>query len=218
MQIENQDWVVERAMEAGACLCPQCGALNEAQVGSECEVCSTHLELRKMYSLQRTVAWLITAVVLYVPANVWPIMTTRYLGTPTESTIVGGVVQLWHHGSYFPASIIFFASVVVPVAKVMSLSWLCWISSMGYRLSRPQHIKLYAVTELLGRWSMIDICVVAVLVALVQFGALLRIESGAAGLAFAGVVICTMFAAHSFDPRLIWDAIAKRRLEESKNG
>lgn len=200
--------VVILAAESGRCLCDRCGSLNDG--AGECSVCSAELELRKPFSLQRTVAWLITAVVLYVPANVWPIMTTSYLGNPTESTIIGGVVQLWHHKSYFPASIIFFASVMVPIAKIMSLSWLCWLSSFGYRMSRPRHTKLYEITELLGRWSMIDICVVAVLVSLVQFGALLKIESGAAGLAFAGVVISTMFAAHSFDPRLIWDAIARQ--------
>lgn len=209
---------VVRAAEEGQLLCPRCGALTSAATGSSCGVCAERLEPRKPYSIQRTVAWLITAAVLYIPANFLPIMTTRYLGSPTESTIVGGVIQLWHHKSYLPASIIFVASVMVPVAKILSLAWLCWVSSFGYRLSRPQHTKLYALTELLGRWSMIDICVVAVLVALVQFGSLLRIESGAAGLAFAGVVICTMFAAHAFDPRLIWDAIARRKKERLGDG
>lgn len=218
MLTDSKSEAIERAMDRGTCLCSHCGTLNEEGAGSACSVCDSDIVFRKPHSLQRTVAWLITAVVLYVPANVLPIMTTRYLGAPTESTIVGGVVQLWHHKSYFPAGIIFFASVMVPVAKIISLSWLCWISSVGYRLSRAQHTKLYAVTELLGRWSMIDICVVAVLVGLVQFGSLLKIESGAAGLAFAGVVICTMFAAHAFDPRLIWDAIARRKKEESENG
>lgn len=218
MRTDTSSSVVRRASITGACLCTRCGTLNETPKESGCVVCSAPLEQRKADSLQRTVAWLITAVVLYVPANVWPIMTTSYLGSPTESTIVGGVIQLWHHKSYLPAGIIFVASVMVPVAKMMSLAWLCWISSFGYRLSQPRHTKLYEITELLGRWSMIDICVVAVLVALVQFGSLLRIESGVAGLAFAGVVICTMFAAHAFDPRLIWDAIARRKEEERENG
>lgn len=204
---------VLRAAEEGQLLCSRCGSLNTGSPRSNCGVCSRTLEPRKPHSLQRTVAWLVTALVLYVPANFLPIMTTRYLGAPTESTIVGGVIQLWHHKSYLPATIIFVASVMVPVAKIMSLAWLCWVSSFGYCSSRRQHTKLYGLTELLGRWSMIDICVVAVLVALVQFGSLLRIESGTAGLSFAGVVISTMFAAHAFDPRLIWDAIARREEE-----
>lgn len=218
MPIRSVENRVYRAADSGRCLCERCGSLNEAGAGKSCAVCASPLEARRPHSLQRTVAWLLTAVVLYVPANTLPIMTTRYLGAPTESTIVGGVIQLWHHESYFPASIIFLASVVVPVAKILSLAWLCWISSFGYRQSREQHSKLYEWTELLGRWSMVDVCVVAVLVSLVQFGSLLRIESGAAGLAFAGVVISTMFAAHAFDPRLIWDAIAKRKCEESRDG
>ncbi|EDY80886.1 Paraquat-inducible protein A [Verrucomicrobiia bacterium DG1235] len=201
-----------RAVELGGRLCSVCGRVSEADA---CGVCEAELRERKPHSLQRTVAWLITAVVLYVPANVWPIMTTSYLGSPTESTIIGGVVQLWLHGSYLVAGIIFLASVMVPIAKILSLAWLCWISSAGYRLSRPQHTKLYALTELLGRWSMVDICVVAVLVSLVQLGGLLKIESGTAGLAFAGVVISTMFAAHAFDPRLIWDAMARQEEEFS---
>lgn len=201
---------VLRSIDQGRKLCGRCGSLSERLEESHCELCEAELHPRKTDSLQHTVAWLITAVVLYVPANLWPIMRTSYLGSPTDSTIVGGVIQLWHHGSYLVAGIIFLASVMVPIAKILSLCWLCWISSAGYKMSRPGHTKLYEITELLGRWSMIDICVVAVLVALVQLGGLLKIESGAAGLAFAGVVISTMFAAHSFDPRLIWDAIARQ--------
>ncbi|WP_345785719.1 paraquat-inducible protein A [Pelagicoccus sp. SDUM812002] len=218
MSTDRVEIVTRRAAAEGACLCLHCGTLNKLGSASRCELCSSKIEPRRHNSLQRTLAWLVTAVVLYLPANLLPIMRTSYLGSPTESTIVGGVIQLWHHQSYLPAGIIFLASVIVPVAKILSLFWLCWISSGGYRISRSQHSKLYALTELLGRWSMIDICVVAVLVALVQFGGLLKIESGPAGLAFAGVVISTMLAAHAFDSRLIWDAVAKRREEEMNHG
>lgn len=215
--MEGKQDKVLRSLDQGGLLCPHCGSLSKSLDESLCELCEAELHHRKPGSLQHSVAWLVTAVVLYVPANLWPIMRTSYLGSPTDSTIVGGVVQLWHHGSYLVAGIIFLASVMVPIGKILSLSWLCWISSYGYRMSRPGHTKLYRITELLGRWSMIDICVVAVLVALVQLGGLLKIESGSAGLAFAGVVISTMFAAHAFDPRLIWDAIA-RQGGESKDG
>lgn len=193
--------------------CVACGAVTEA-VDAACPMCGSRVEARHHASLQHAVAWLVTAAVLYVPANTWAIMRTSRFGATTDSTIVGGVLQLWHHHSYLIASVIFFASVLVPLAKMMSLGWLCWIASFGYRLSRPQHVTLYRITELLGRWSMIDVCVVAVLVALVRLGALFTIDPGPAGLAFAGVVIATMLSAHAFDPRLIWDAIERREAED----
>lgn len=168
-------------------------------------------------SVQHTLAWLVTAVVLYVPANVYPIMMTHQFGRESGNTILGGVVQLMHHGSYLVAGIIFLASVVFPVAKILAVGWLCFVSTVGYRLSDRRHMRLYALTELLGRWSMVDVCVVAVLVSLVQMGGIFRITSGSAGLAFAGMVVATMLAAHSFDPRMIWLAI-ERREKESNDG
>ena len=134
-------------------------------------------------------------------------MTTNQLGRPVDSTILGGVVLLIHHGSYPIAAVIFIASVLVPISKLLALSWLCWSVSRHHRSSHKQRTRLYRATELVGKWSMTDVFVVAILVALIQLGGLLRITAGPAAIAFGGVVIVTMVAAESFDPRLIWDQL-----------
>jgi paraquat-inducible protein A len=156
-------------------------------------------------SLQRTLALLFTAMLLYIPANVLPIMTTTQLGTTEPSTILGGVVLLIHHESYPIAAVIFIASVMVPTGKMISILWLCWGVSRGQKTSHRQRTKMYRVTEFVGKWSMTDVFVVAILVALIQMGGLLTINAGSAAIAFGGVVVVTMLAAESFDPRLIWD-------------
>lgn len=155
-------------------------------------------------SIQRTWAWLITSVLLYLPANFLPIMYTSRLGAPRGSTILGGVVTLWHHGSYPIATIIFVASVLVPVGKILILVWLCLSCQRRSVDSIQRKTEFYRITELVGRWSMVDVFVVGVLVALIQFGALMSIVPGPAALAFAGMVVTTMLAAASFDPRLLW--------------
>ena len=172
-----------------------------------CPRCRAPLPLRVPGSLQRTAALLITAVVLYIPANVLPIMTTAQLGSSIDSTILGGVVLLMQMGSYPVAAVIFIASVLVPLGKMFALVALCWSVARG-EVARPrERTVLYRVTEFVGRWSMVDVFVVAILVALIQLGGLLSIRPGPAALAFCGVVIVTMVAAESFDPRLIWDRL-----------
>ena len=172
-----------------------------------CPRCGAALHLRKPQSLQRTVALLITASLLYIPANVLPIMTTEQLGRATDSTILGGVILLVHYGSYPIAAVIFIASVLVPLGKLVALCWLCWSVARRHATSHRERTVLYRATELIGKWSMVDVFVVTVLVALIHLGGVLRITPGAAALAFAGVVIVTMLAAESFDPRLIWDQL-----------
>lgn len=176
-----------------------------------CPLCGASLHLRKPDSLQRTVALLITASLLYIPANVLPIMTTSQLGRPLESTILGGVVLLIHHGSYLIAAVIFIASVLVPLGKLSALSWLCWSLRRGYDTAHHQRTRLYRATELVGKWSMTDVFVVAILVGLIQLGGILRITAGSAAIAFGGVVIVTMLAAEAFDSRLIWDQLGDDR-------
>ena len=170
-----------------------------------CPRCGARLHLRKPESLQRTAALLITAALLYIPANVLPIMTTEQLGRAIDSTILGGVVLLVHHGSYPIAAVIFVASVLVPLGKLVALSWLCWSVARRHATSHRERTILYRATELIGKWSMVDVFVVTILVALIRLGGVLRVTPGAAALAFSGVVIVTMLAAESFDPRLIWD-------------
>jgi len=172
-----------------------------------CPRCQAALHLRKPDSLQRTLALLITASLLYIPANLLPIMTTDQLGRATDNTILGGVVVLIHHGDYPIAAVIFIASVLVPLGKLLALFWLCWSVSRRQPTSHHERARLYRAAEMVGKWSMTDVFVVAILVALIHLGGILLITPGAAALAFGGVVIVTMLAAHAFDPRLIWDQL-----------
>ncbi|MGI9304170.1 MAG: paraquat-inducible protein A [Gammaproteobacteria bacterium] len=187
--------------------CHTCGKLSGLELG-HCPRCGSSLHLRTPNSLQKTLALLITACILFIPANVLPIMYTEQLGRVTASTIVGGVVTLWEHGSYPIALVIFIASVLIPLAKIIVMFWLCWSVSSHSQAEPAQRTLLYRITEFVGRWSMIDVFVVAILVALIQLAGLLVIRPGTAALAFAGVVMVTMVAAASFDSRLIWDAIS----------
>jgi paraquat-inducible protein A len=203
--------VSETAASRNLALCHICCKLAPPQQHA-CPRCGAALHLRKTDSLQRTLALLITACVLYVPANVYPIMITDQLGSTEESTILGGVILLINLGSVPVAVVIFVASVMVPMSKFLAMYYLVWSVNAKHPASGRQRTLLYQLTELIGKWSMVDVFVVAILVALVHLGGILVIRPGIAALSFAGVVIVTMLAAHSFDPRLIWD-----RLEESND-
>lgn len=161
-------------------------------------------EAQASESIQRTWALLLTACILYIPANVLPIMYTELFGQETPNTIIGGVISLWESGSYPVALVILFASVVVPVAKIVILAWLNFSVQREKTSSQKLRVRYYRITEAVGRWSMIDVFVVAVLVALIQMGSTLSIYPGQAALAFCAVVFVTMIAAMTFDSRLIW--------------
>ena len=150
-------------------------------------------------------ALLITAVLLYIPANVLPMMITDAFGNATASTILGGVVLLIDMGSAPIAAVIFIASVMVPVGKIIAMFYLCWCISRGRPINPRQRTVMYRITEQIGKWSMIDVFVVSILVALVHLEGLLVILPGAAAISFCGVVIVTIVAAESFDSRVIWD-------------
>ncbi len=145
-----------------------------------------------------------TSAILYLPANFLPITYTRILGRETESTILGGVVTLWEHGDKPIAVVIFVASVLVPLGKMVVLSWMCLSVQLGSQFALRQKTILYRVTEYVGRWSMIDVFVVGILVALIQLGNIMTVRPGVAAVAFAGMVVTTMLASLSFDPRLLW--------------
>jgi paraquat-inducible protein A len=169
--------------------------------------------------LVSTIAFLIASVVMFIPANFFPIMQTTFLGMTESSTIIGGVFLLWSLGSYPVAIVIFLASVVIPIAKILSLSWLCWQYYYPTERELLQKIWLYRMTEVVGRWSMIDVFVVAVLTGLVQMGNFISILPGPAVLSFAAVVILTILAAKTFDPRLLWDknkAVTPTLLEKNE--
>jgi len=194
----------DTAAARGLASCHLCLKLADARL-HHCPRCGEALHLRKSDSLQRTLALLFTAAVLYVPANLLPIMITDQLGSSIESTILGGVVLLIDLGSIPIAAVIFIASVMVPLGKLIAMFYLCWSVRHGPPATARQRTVMYRVTEIIGKWSMIDVFVVSILVALVHLTGILVIRPGAAAVAFAGVVIVTMVAAESFDPRLIWD-------------
>ncbi len=205
------------ASKAGYDVCHTCLALSPSSA-EHCQRCGSHLHGRIPNSLQRTVALLIAAVVLYFPANLFPIMTTDQFGSSVDSTIIGGVVLLWNMGSYPVALVILIASVLVPIGKILTVATLCWTVGRHQPISPRQRMTLYRATEFIGKWSMVDVFVVAILVALIQITGIIVIRPGGAALAFAGVVILTMLAAESFDPRLIWDDVTGRDVRDNRGG
>jgi len=196
----------ESAAARGLACCHVCYKLAPEAL-HECPRCRAALHLRTEDSLHRTLALLVTAMILYIPANVLPIMTTTTFGSETESTIIGGVLLLIEMESYPVAAVIFIASVMIPLAKFIALLLLHWSVKRRHETSHLERTLLFRATEFVGRWSMVDVFVVTVLVALVSLGGLMRITPGVASIAFGGVVILTMLAAESFDPRLIWDQL-----------
>jgi len=199
-----------RAADQGLTGCHCCGLLARCTGGEcRCPRCGSPLHLRLPNSLARTWACLLTAVILYVPANTLPVMITHYLGKDLSATILSGVVLFIEHGDWPLALIIFVASVLVPLFKMLSLGYLLVSVHRHSTIHLRERTVLYRATELIGRWSMVDVFVVAVLAALVQMGNLASIFPGAGATAFAGVVVLTMSAAQTFDPRLIWDAQAQ---------
>ena len=196
----------EKAADRGLAGCHVCGRVAEVALGN-CPRCASKLELRKPNSIQNTVALMAAAMALYIPSHILPIMTVVEIGVVTPNTIIGGMMTFWRTGAYPIAIVIFTASILIPILKIVALSWLC-AAAAGWIHPSPTALgSLHSVTELLGRWSMIDIFVVGILVSLVQLGNYMSITPGPGALAFAGVVMLTMFAAMSFDPRLLWDRL-----------
>lgn len=205
-------WVA--ANERGFALCEVCNRLGRLSEHSHCRRCGTRLHARKPASLERAWALLIAAYVLYVPANMLPIMETRSLFGAQQDTILSGVVYLWGSGSWALAMIVFAASIVVPMLKMLLLTLL--LVGVQFRIRSPAlpQTRVYRLLELIGRWSMLDVYVVAILVALVQAQSLATILPGPGVLAFGAVVVLSMMATMAFDPRLIWDNVVEN--EESR--
>ncbi|HWT69200.1 MAG TPA: paraquat-inducible protein A [Pseudomonas sp.] len=197
-----------RAIDAGILICNECHELNKQEADTDeqtCTRCGALVHARRPNSLARTWALLITAAILYIPANVLPIMTVRSLGKGDPSTIMSGVIQLVQHGMIPIAAVVFIASILVPTFKLVGIALLLYSVQRRQPLSARQRIWMYRFIEFIGRWSMLDIFVIAILVALVNFGRLASIEADLGAIAFSSVVILTMLAAVTFDPRLIWD-------------
>ncbi len=198
---------------AGASLlsCHSCGLLSRASeeplADTVCPRCGAALHMRKPNSIARTWALVLAAYLFYIPANVLPVMSVTSLGKTQSDTIMSGVIYLLLHGMWPLALLIFFASVMVPMLKLVILTYLL-ISVQRRSHWRPvDRTRLYRITEAVGRWSMVDIYVVTILVALVKLGNLATIKAGAGAVFFAAVVVTTMFAAMTFDPRSIWDVM-----------
>jgi paraquat-inducible protein A len=186
--------------------CDTCGLVSRAAPGVRCSRCGFRLRVRKPGSIERTWALAIAATVLYIPANIYPVLTVVQLGAGQPSTILGGVRELLDLGMWPLAALVFFASVAVPVLKLAGLGALLISTHTGTGWALHDRTVLYRVVDAIGRWSMIDIFMESILVALVQFGQLASVYPGPGAIAFAAVVILTMLAARSFDPRLMWDS------------
>jgi paraquat-inducible protein A len=171
-----------------------------------CPRCGAHLHRRKPDSLARTMALVLTAAILYIPANAFPVMTVISFGKGAPDTILSGIKELIHAGMWPLALLVFFASILVPMLKLLGLSYLLISVRIRSRWRLRDRTRLYRVIEGVGRWSMIDIFMISILIALVKLEAIATIEPGVGAIAFAGVVVVTMFASMCFDPRLMWDA------------
>jgi paraquat-inducible protein A len=195
------------AREMGVIGCESCGLVLDAPHGDgrwRCPRCGFALHARKPHSVQRTVAWLLAAAVLYVPANLLPVMATQSILGRESHTIVGGIIELWGSGSRELALIVFIASIAVPLLKITTLALLAWTAHRRSLWRQRERAALYRLVETVGHWSMLDVFVVVLLVGMVHFGVLASVEPEAGLLAFGAVVVATMLASSSFDPRLIW--------------
>ncbi|MCB2116479.1 MAG: paraquat-inducible protein A [Rhodobacteraceae bacterium] len=193
------------ARAAGLVACTQCGRVHPLGT-PQCRRCGSDLASRDDTSLQRVWAWLFAGMIAYVPANLSPMLLTSTFGRTRENTIIGGVFELFDHGSYGVALVIFLASVVVPIGKFIAIAYLALsVRSRGLARGHARQ-RLYEVVEFIGRWSMIDVFVVAILSALVQLDFIATVKPGVAAASFALSVAFTMLSAQAFDPRLIWDS------------
>jgi paraquat-inducible protein A len=201
------------AADAGLLACHSCDLVSRpggAGAQACCPRCGAHLHLRKHDSLARTWALLIAAAILYIPANVLPIMETGSLFGSQSDTIMSGVAYLWVSGAAPLALLVFFASITVPLLKMIAIVVLLVSVQRRSTWQLRERTRLYRLVEFVGRWSMLDIYVVTILAALVQIKGLASIKAGPGATAFAAVVVLTMLSAMSFDPRLIWDPLRAR--------
>ena len=196
------------ASSLGLVNCLVCGlVLRDPNLSSpvHCIRCATVLTARKPNSLQRSSALLLSAAILYVPANVLPILRTASVAHSRDDTIFSGILALWSGGSWPLAILVFTASILVPSLKFAILGFLIWSTHRGWRWGLNDRSGLYRLIEFIGRWSMLDVFVVTLMVTLVQLRGVATIDPGAGALAFAAVVVLMMYAAQAFDPRLMWD-------------
>jgi paraquat-inducible protein A len=216
--LHDEDAHVPTAASLGLTACPHCAAVwKGAQEGEACGRCGTRLHTRKPQSLNRTWALLIAACMMYIPANLLPVMITRTLFGAQYDTILSGVIYFWVSGAYGLAAIVFIASFLVPLFKLAVLFLLVVLAQRGSTWRRRERAKLYHIIEVIGRWSMLDVFVVSLLTGLVQIQGFAVITAGVGIAAFGSVVVLTMLASLSFDPKLTWDSReAQATLQENE--
>jgi paraquat-inducible protein A len=203
------------AARAGLVSCTTCGLLSRPADRANpgyCPRCGTVLMWRRRHSIQYTWALVIAAAICYIPANVLPVLRTTSLGSTESDTIIGGVIFLYESGSWPLALIVLVASVMIPLGKLVALGYLLTTVQRGSVENSHDRTRIYELVEFVGRWSMLDVFVDAFIVALVQLQPLMSVEPGAGVVFFMVVVVLTMLAAQSFDPRLIWDAVSEQQL------
>lgn len=198
-----QDFLTAR--RAGLVGCRRCGLAHPLNT-PVCRRCGSALVSRDRRSLQRVWAWLIAGLIAYVPANIYPMLLTTTFGHTQANTIVGGAIELAQHGAYGVAAIIFTASILIPIGKFLAIAYLALSVRSGVPIHGHARQHLYEVVEFIGRWSMIDVFVVAILTALVQLDFVAAINPGIAAICFALSVAFTMISAQNFDPKTLWDA------------
>ncbi|MDB6082473.1 MAG: Integral rane protein PqiA family [Gammaproteobacteria bacterium] len=198
-------YVMGRAL--GLVVCTHCRATLRALSRSRarCPRCGAPVHERKPHSMATTSALVASAALLYIPANLLPVMHMHTFFSDEDDTIMSGVVSLLHEGSWPLALLVFVASIVVPLLKLIAMGWLLIAIVRRARGNPLQRSKLFRLVEFIGRWSMLDVYAIAILVALVQISSLAMIRVGIGALAFGAVVVLTMLAAQSFDERLLWD-------------
>ncbi|MGZ5095160.1 MAG: paraquat-inducible protein A [Burkholderiales bacterium] len=197
------------ALQAGLVSCEACGLLvrpvSAANPG-HCPRCGTRLEWRRSNAIQYTWAFIVGAAILYVPANMLPVLTTYRLGSSESDTILAGIISLYTSGSWPLALIVLIASFMIPLGKLAALAYLLITVQRGWRRNKRDCMRLYRLLYITGRWSMLDVFVDTYVVGLVRFPPVMSVEPGAGVAFFMAVVVLTMLAAQSFDPRLIWDS------------
>jgi len=202
-------------VQAGLVSCLTCGLLarpERADQPGHCPRCGARLDWRRPHAVQRTWALIIAAAICYVPANVLPVLTTRTLVSSQSDTIMSGVIYLYTSGSWPLALIVLVASVMIPLGKLLALGYLLVTVQRGSITNNRDRSRLYRLVELIGRWSMLDVFVDTFVVALVQLQPLMSVDPGPGVPFFMAVVVLTMLAAQSFDPRLIWDSAGRRQV------
>jgi len=206
------------AREQGLQSCEVCTLVSRLMPGEEaglCPRCGAELTFRKEASFQRTWAFLIAAAVCYIPANVLPVLTTTTATGSDSDTILQGVVLLWSPTGWPLSLIVLFASIMIPSAKILALAYLLITAQRGSAKNNEQRIRMYRMVDFVGRWSMVDVFVDTFTAALIQLQPLMSVAPAPGLLFFAAVVVLTMLAVESFDPRLIWDATSPKEVQHA---